>query len=105
MGNINCRKENRTLSSRDLPDRDVPPKNPDYPPDSPQAIASVHVEGQGAAMLEPGETASMVINHPTGPCGHCREGVPDLLPPGATMWVSWPNGAGYFTKEGWFPVP
>ncbi|MBD8528279.1 hypothetical protein IFO71_21245 [Pseudoxanthomonas sp. CAU 1598] len=99
QGVLNCKKGNVPLSSRPA----VPP-NPSFPPKSPPAIASQHVEGQAAALLEPGETGALVINHEGGPCGYCQAGVPKLMKPGSKLWVSWPSGSGFFTSNGWFKL-
>jgi len=82
-----CNKPDRKLSSAGQPKQD-----PRFD-DRNMAIAATHVEGQAALLLDPGEVADLEISHPTGPCGFCTSQVPDLLPPGAKLNVTWPNGS------------
>jgi hypothetical protein len=68
-------------------------------------IALKHVEGHAAAEMVKNKMtdATLHINYRTGPCPNCVEGVPQLLAPGQKLWVVFPDGAGFFTNEGWFP--
>jgi hypothetical protein len=66
-------------------------------------IAAFHAEGQAVAtMIQNGYTeASLFINYASGPCGICREGIPQLMQEGTTLWVVSERVVGYFTTGGW----
>jgi hypothetical protein len=68
-------------------------------------IARHHVEGHAAAEMAAKEMAEAVlhINYATGPCSHCKIGIPELLKEGQRLWVVFPDGVGFFTNKGWFP--
>jgi hypothetical protein len=69
-------------------------------------IALKHVEGQAAAEMVKNNLKEGVlhINYKTGPCPNCVPGVPELLGEGQKLWVVFPDGVGYFTNKGWFPL-
>jgi len=67
-------------------------------------IASVHMEGRAAALMQPGETANLYINIPYGPCDYCKPNIGSMLPPGSRLNVHYPGGTGFFTSAGWNQV-
>jgi len=66
-------------------------------------IALTHVEGHAAAEVVKGKLpeAVLFINYASGPCKHCKAGVPELLDVGQKLWVVFPRGVGFFTNGGW----
>jgi hypothetical protein len=55
------------------------------------AVAYTHAEGHASMIMRiSGERdATLVINHPDGPCGYCDNVIANMLPEGSRMTVIW----------------
>lgn len=69
-------------------------------------IAVTHVERHPVAQMIQSKLKEAVlhINYKTGPCQYCRAGIQELLGEGQRLWVVFPRGIGFFTKDGWVKV-